>query len=105
MSWVKRTLLGFGILVAAILVLVGGAYALDAPIDATIREKNCMSTDPTVTVVTHLLGVVHTLKMTHDKCGIIQEDNFVRYHLRTGHTIIYSSEGGACVFDSVTLVC
>lgn len=103
-SW-KRVLVIVGIALGVIVLGVGVAYAADAPLDASIQEKNCAASQPTVGIVTDLFRITHTLKMTHDKCSAIQEGNFVRYHLRSGHTQIYSTKGGACVFDSVTIAC
>lgn len=103
-SW-KRVGIIASIVMGVLVLAIGVAYAADAPMDATIKEKNCAASQPTVTVVTDLFGITKSLKMTYDKCGAIQEDNFVRYHLRSGHTQIYSTKGGACVFDSVTIAC
>ena len=100
-----KILLGLGCLVGALVVVAGVAYAADAPLDATITEKNCAASTATVSIVTDLLGIRHTLDMAHDQCGAIQEGNFVRYHVRSGHTIIYASEGGSCMFDSATIAC
>ena len=98
-------LLIVGIVLGVVVLAVGVAYAADAPMDATIESKNCVSTEPTVSIVTDLFGIQHTLEMTHDKCSAIQPGNFVRYHLRSGHTQIFSTKGGICVFDSVTIAC
>ncbi len=104
LSW-KRVGIIAGIVLGVLILAIGVAYAADAPMDATIKEKKCTASQPTVTVVTDLFGITKSLKMTHDKCSAIQQDNFVRYHLRSGHTQIYSTKGGACVFDSVTIAC
>lgn len=101
----KKLLLVVGIGLGVLILFAGVAYAVDAPVEATIREKDCLAVQPTVSIVTELLGIPHTLKMTQDKCSLIQKDNFVRYHLRSGHTTIFASKGGACVFDSVTIAC
>jgi len=103
-SW-KRVLIIVGIVLGVVILAVGVAYAADAPLDATIKQKNCTASQPTVTIVTDLFGITHALKMTHDKCSAIQNGNYVRYHLRSEHTQIYSTKGGACVFDSVTIAC
>jgi hypothetical protein len=103
-AW-KRILLIVGIVLGVVIVAAGVAYAADAPLEATVEDKNCVSTQPTVSIVTALFGIHHTLEMTHDKCNAIQEGNFVRYHLRSGHTIIFAAKDGLCIFDSITVIC
>jgi hypothetical protein len=101
-----QTILFVALGLVGLVAIAGGiAYAADAPVDATITDKSCAGTSSTVTVVTDMFGIEHTLEMAPDKCAAIQKGNFVRYHLRSQHTIIYASKGGACLFDSETIAC
>lgn len=92
----------------ALVVLLGGvgaiAYAADAPVEATIIEKDCPGAlrggPGEVTVKTKLFGIEHSLDVPRDQCLAVQEGNFARYHVRSQRTELYDKEGGRCIFDS-----
>lgn len=92
--------------VAVVLVLLAVVfgvffYATDQPVDATVQDKRCMPGDAQVTVKTKLFGVTRQVPLENTECAIINVGNFVEYHIRSGHTIVYETEGGKCVYDSV----
>ena len=78
-------------------IAAGGAYIADYGLEGTVVEKRC----PSLTVETKLLGIRHTKDdVPLLQCGAIQVGNFVVYHIRSGRTLVYQSEGGRCLFDS-----
>lgn len=102
---------GFGV-IGIILYAFGGllvigfaaggiAYAMDAPLEATIIDKECNLGGSEATVRTKLFGVQTAVEVEYDQCLVISDGNFVQYHIRTEHTKIYEREGGACIWDTV----
>jgi hypothetical protein len=92
--------------VAAVGITVGVMYANDYGLEATVKDKECLPTASSVEVETKLFGIDHRVKdVPQDACGILQPGNFVRYHIRSQHTIIYEKEGGDCIYDSVKGFC
>lgn len=112
----------------AVLATVGAiAYALDAPIEATVTGTRCaggsdnpffppllssgqpaptQQEDSSVDVKTKLLGITHTVALDRSTCLALRPDNFVVYHVRSGHTILYEDESKAnCLYDSEVGVC
>lgn len=97
-----------GLLVA---LVAGGAivYATDYGLEAEVVAKDCGATTPggafplaapSVTVKTKLGGLRHTQGLPAQQCAVVQVGNFVVYHIRSGRTSLYESEGGACIYDS-----
>jgi hypothetical protein len=87
------------LLVVLVGVAAGLAYATDAPVDATVTDKSCGQAN-TVTVVTKIGGITHTVEVDGQQCFIIQKGNFVQYHIRSERTLIYEKEGGSCLWDT-----
>lgn len=105
-------LIGAGGLVGATAVTGGILYASDFAVEATIVDKECSlsnlasAQERFVAVKTKLFAIDHKLAdVPLDQCNIIQVGNFVEYHIRSGHTRVYDSEGGKCLFDSETTIC
>lgn len=110
-------------LVAALGLTAGGMWAADYGVEATVVNKECggpagpggpggiipTASQSKVTVKTKLLGITHTLTdFPDDTCRILRagdDGNFVRYHLRSEHTILFEREGGPCIYDSKTITC
>jgi hypothetical protein len=113
-----------------VLATVGAiAYAMDAPIEATVTGTRCaggsrnpffppllssarsqpapaQQEDSSVDVKTRLLGITHTVALDRSTCLALRPDNFVVYHIRSGHTILYEDDSkSACVYDSDVGVC
>jgi len=104
--------IGLGLIVA-LGAVVGIVYATDYGVQATVVGKDCGSSGgssgggifpvsgPSVTVKTKMAGLRHTQSLPAEQCGIVQVGNFVIYHIRSGRTSLYQSEGGTCIYDSV----
>jgi hypothetical protein len=94
-------LIGIAIILILLVVVVGGfAYATDYKLEATVIDKDCSPSVLEVNVKTKVGGIKHAVKVTQDKCGIIEESNFVEYYLRSERTTIYHNEGGTCIYDT-----
>jgi hypothetical protein len=96
--------------VVALVAFAGIVYATDYGLQATVVGKDCSLPGssgtfplaaPSVTIKTKIGGLRHTQSLPVDQCGAIQVGNFVVYHIRSGRTSIYQSEGGSCIYDSV----
>jgi hypothetical protein len=115
---------------AGILALVVGAvggilYATDYGVEASVAETHCAGSgnpffpglpaatptpapapaaaqpDSTVTVVTDVLGLRRTVSLPSEQCHALRPDNFVVYHVRSGHTTLYRDATKAvCLWDS-----
>jgi hypothetical protein len=103
--------LGLG-LVVALAAFAGIVYATDYGLEATVVGKDCGATGggggtpfplaaPSVTVKTKVGGLRHTQGLPAQQCAVVQVGNFVIYHIRSGRTSLYQSEGGSCIYDSV----
>lgn len=96
-----------GVLGLLVTAAAGGAaylYATDAPVEATVTDKDCFVSE--IAVKTKNFGLDHKVRdVPTQECAVIQVGNFVQYHLRTERTIVYASEGGACLYDSKTGTC
>ncbi|MES2154805.1 MAG: hypothetical protein V4510_06680 [bacterium] len=118
MGWLGLTVkIALG--VVGVLGLVAGvAYASDFGIEATVSEVQCAgggnpnfpqlfaTTDSSATVTTRLFGLRHSVDLSRQVCLALRPDNFVVYHIRTGHTIVYQDSSKAhCIYDSDTGVC
>lgn len=97
-----RLLLKVAVAVVVLLLLaVGAAYAMDMKVEATVVDKSCSPFgESTVTVRAKVLGVTHTAPVDTQVCAALQENNFVEYHLRSGRTSLYETEGGRCLYDT-----
>lgn len=84
-----------------LLAAVGGiAYATDYGVEATVVKKDCAA--GTLTVQAKLVPIQYTAKdIPFQTCAVVQNDNFVTYHVRTQRTSLYESEGGPCLYDTV----
>lgn len=101
-------------IVAALGATGGIMYAADTEIGATVIAKNCAgggggglfsaAAQSTVTIETKfpLAGIKHTLEEFDDnQCRLLEEGkSFATYAIRSGHTVLYKSEGGQCLYDS-----
>jgi len=96
------TVVKVALVVVAVLLLVAGvAYAADYGVGGTVEKK---SRDPrTGEYVVHLgldLGPTFKQALGPDQWNCLREGNYVKYHVRSGHTIIYSEKGGRVLYDS-----
>lgn len=99
-------ILGIVLLVVVLLIAAGVyAYATDYGVEASVVSKKCAESPPTVTVKTKVGGLAETVQVGVTECGVIQPGNFVVYHIRSERTIIYQSEGGKCLFDTLNKAC
>lgn len=106
-----------GVAIVALVAVVGGIlWATDYGLEATVVDKDCSggllggASGSSVTVETKAFGIAHTMRDFPDaQCHGLRagdDGNFVRYHIRTGHTTLYEREGGDCIWDSRTgVVC
>lgn len=74
-------------------------YASDYAVEGTVTEKHCAPPQPTVTVDVGIFGS-QTVEVTQDQCGILEKNNHVVYHVRSGKTTVYQIKGGQCLYDS-----
>ncbi len=95
-----------------VIVGIGGVgYAIDYGIGATVIERKCAgggilggSPSGEATVRVKLVPTMtHTVtELPVPVCNALHEGNFVVYHVRTGRTVLFDSDGGACIYDSQT---
>lgn len=92
-------------------IWIGSFYLGDKAVEATIIDKSCglgPGSTSTVAVETKfpVPGIEHKLReFPNDQCAILtagKDGNFVQYHVRSSHTILYENEGGPCIWDSET---
>lgn len=102
-SWIGRIV---AIALLAVFAVAGWGIwfvASDQPIDATVEERDCAAV-PTgeshVVVKTKSFGFKHTAPVTFEQCRALPDHAFVQYHVRSGRTLIYEFEGGACIIDT-----
>jgi hypothetical protein len=103
-----KVLLG---LVVAVVAVAGIAYATDYGMEATVVSKDCGAggdggnpiplSDPSVTVKTRIGELRHTQSIPATECQAIQPGNFVVYHIKSGRTSLFETEGGKCIYDSI----
>ncbi|MEA3202666.1 MAG: hypothetical protein QOI63_332 [Thermoplasmata archaeon] len=94
--------------VVALVAFAGIVYATDYGLQATVVSTSCHpagvfgggGTD-SVTVKTKLGGLRHTQALPTEQCLAVPVGAFVVYHIRSGRTSVYASEGGECIYDSV----
>jgi hypothetical protein len=109
--------IGLG-LVVALVAGAGIAYSTDYGLEATVVGKDCGSSGgngggqvlpladpeaqaaPSVTVKTKIGGLRHTQGLAPQYCQAVQQGNFVIYHIRSGRTTLYETDGGRCIYDS-----
>lgn len=103
-----------GLVVASLLILlvvVGAAlYASDYAVEATVVEKSCVPRSAFnpgqaggVAVETKLFGIRYTVQdIDATTCAAIQNGNFVLFRVRSQQTTLYETQGGPCIYDSVT---
>lgn len=96
-----------GGLVGILLLVAGSLYLNDYGLEATVVEKSCTPPGPfgtggkagSVTVETKLFAIRHTVQdIDATACAAIQPGNFVIYHIRTGATYLFESQGGECLY-------
>lgn len=105
--------------VVALVAFAAILYATDYGLQATVVSKDCVggagsspsggplplgyapADGPSVTVKTKIGGLRHTQSLPSDQCTAVPVGGFVVYHIRSGRTSLYQSEGGACIYDSV----
>lgn len=101
-----------GGLILIVLAVLGGYYATDGAVGATVTDKDCTAGFGSTSVVTvttafPVPGVTTSLKdFDNAQCSVVQVDRtYAEYHLRSERTILYESEGGACLYDSEGTLC
>jgi hypothetical protein len=104
-SPLRWTLTAVGAVLALLGAVVGILWLSDYAVAATITDKDCGtgllgSASSKVTVKTETLGLEHTVKgIDNNICHIMtagRDGNYVVYHVRSEHTILYESERGPC---------
>ena len=100
--WRTLTFVALGAIAVAA-VAAGAAYAADYGLEAEVVSKQCsLLGASSITVETKVLGLRHTAGgMGHQVCTVVQSGNHIVYHVRSGRTSLYESEGGACLYDTV----
>ncbi len=108
-AWI---LIGLGGLVVALGAAGGIMYDADTTVGATVIEKQCAGgtftsgSNSEVTVETRfpVPGIKHTLtEFSDSQCQILQSGkSYAEYSIRSGRTVLYSEEGGRCIYDSAT---
>jgi hypothetical protein len=97
-----------GILIALAVGAVGTGvylYATDYMLTADVQDKACggpivPDVQNVVAIKTRMLGIDHEVKGIPDQqCLLLNEGDYVEYHIRTKHTTLYRSNG-ACVYDT-----
>jgi hypothetical protein len=92
-----------------LVVLVVGfavfAYATDYGVKAEVQDKQCSISPPFIVVKLKTFGNVDEVPVQAQQCFLMDRGNFVVYHIRTQHAVVYDREGGRCIYDSVTIVC
>ena len=102
----RRALVVGGGLMGALLLAALAAYTADAGFDAHVRSTHCDARGSTVNVETRWLGVDHAVRgVPYMTCLALHPGNVVTYHIRTGRTILYASDGGDCVWDTAHGAC
>ena len=82
------------------LAIIGGLYAFDAPVGATVDDKRCTAGE--IDVISDFFGARTTVQdVPVQQCGAVQKGNYVSYYVRSERVSIYESKGGACIYDSV----
>ena len=95
------------ILVTIALVAVGGTaavggylYATDYALKADVTGTDC-TLENIVSVRTRTFGIDHDVRgVPEDQCNLLHPGDYVEYHVRTKHTILYRD--GAVCYDSDT---
>jgi hypothetical protein len=93
----------FGVLGALLFVgaaVIGALYVFDAPVGGTVSSKAQCESQGIVGIETDFFGISANADVGVLKCAALQVGNYVKYHVRSEHTIIYSEKGGVCLFDS-----
>lgn len=92
------------------LVLLAGVIWLvvwwgsDSALEADVVEQRCSPVGESAVVVqTRLFGIRHAAPVSFTECQLVDVGYFVLYHVRSGHTVVYDSEGGRCIYDSATV--
>ncbi len=111
-AWILIAVVG---LVAAVGVAGGVMYANDTAVGAKVVDKECkgslLSTQPqsSVTIETQfpVPGIVHTVEQVdNNACHSLTEGrSFIEYHIQSGRTILYESQGGKCLYDTADKLC
>jgi hypothetical protein len=104
-----------GVIVAIVAVLAaatagtaGYLYATDAILKADVKGTLCLGPlqpddDNTISVKTRLLGLDHDVTGVPDQeCQLVDQGNYVEYHVRSRHTTLYERQGGKCIYDTLT---
>lgn len=88
---------------AVLVVVVGGGgflYITDYQLDATVTGTDCAH--QSIDVQTKQLNIKHTMTdVPTQQCAALHPGNFVQYHVRTKHTVVFNVEGGKCIYDSL----
>lgn len=83
----------------AVLVLVGGlAYAADYGVEAKITDKGQDAQGRYVIATTEIGGYDVKRYLPATQWSAVQEGYFVIYHIRSGETEVYTSEGGTLIY-------
>lgn len=97
---IRTTLIAILVLLVIPAIVAGSLYIGDYGVEATVKETHCHLVPPNVVVETKAFSILTTQEIPDQSCAIIDEGNFVVYHIRSQHTILYEKEGGRCLYDS-----
>lgn len=91
-----------GIVVGGLLLLIlligAGAYATDYGVEATVTDKGQDSEGCFLIVTTEMGGFDVKRHLSCTKSSAVQRGYFVVYHIRSGTTKVYTSEGGSLIY-------
>lgn len=94
-----RTVLGvLGGLLLAVALLGVFAYASDVGVEATVTEKGSDNQGRYVVAVTGLGGFEVKRYLPAHEWLLVQTGNHVVYHVNSGVTEVYTSEGGTLIW-------
>lgn len=95
----RKIALAVGGLVLALLLLALALYAMDYGMGATVTDKGQDSQGRYIVLTTDLLGIEVTRYLPATQWAAVQEGFYVVYHVKSGHTEVYASEGGRLIWE------
>lgn len=106
MRFLRVALLVVGAIVVVAALWGIALYSNDAAVNADVTKKSCDLTGAnTITAVTRIGHVSHTASVDYASCRAVPVGAFVVYHVRSQRTTVFATQGGPCIWDSVTGPC
>lgn len=100
MGVIGRAFQVFGLLVLVLAGVSTYLYLTDYGVEATVIGKGEDDNGAYIDLETALVPYEVRHHLPRDQWLLINEGNFVVYHINTGHVLVYSSQGGELVYDS-----